>query len=258
MEQHYNKFSRWYNQLCEARKISQSASITESHHIVPRFAGGLNEPANLVRLTPREHFIAHRLLARFVILPAHIRAANCSIVIFSGKRHQKQLCSRQIEIARAASQKNLQVQCLSPAGQVFDSTLRELCLNTGLSYFTTNSKLRTCDNLVITAGKFKGWFISVNGLQEASSIIESRLKIATLNRQAGTRRQWQEAPKKSTRGSTVSLKDPSGAIQTFTSLREAEALTGNPWTSIQSCKGSLPYTFKFGAWKDWTLLFIGD
>lgn len=37
---------------------------TESHHIVPRCMGGGDEPANLVRLTPEEHYLAHQLLVR--------------------------------------------------------------------------------------------------------------------------------------------------------------------------------------------------
>ena len=36
----------------------------EQHHIVPRCLGGSNDEANLVLLSAREHFIAHRLLAK--------------------------------------------------------------------------------------------------------------------------------------------------------------------------------------------------
>ena len=37
---------------------------TEQHHIVPKSMGGTNDSCNLVRLTAREHFIAHWLLWR--------------------------------------------------------------------------------------------------------------------------------------------------------------------------------------------------
>ena len=37
-------------------------SLIERHHIVPKSAGGTDEASNLVYLTPREHFIAHKLL----------------------------------------------------------------------------------------------------------------------------------------------------------------------------------------------------
>jgi hypothetical protein len=37
----------------------------EVHHILPRSLGGTDDATNLVTLTPREHFFAHLLLARF-------------------------------------------------------------------------------------------------------------------------------------------------------------------------------------------------
>ena len=39
----------------------------ELHHIVPRALGGSNYKSNIVRLTYREHFLAHWLLTRFVV-----------------------------------------------------------------------------------------------------------------------------------------------------------------------------------------------
>lgn len=36
----------------------------ERHHILPKCMGGGNEAENLVRLTPEEHYLAHRLLAK--------------------------------------------------------------------------------------------------------------------------------------------------------------------------------------------------
>ena len=35
---------------------------SESHHIIPRCMGGGDEASNLVRLSPREHFVVHKLL----------------------------------------------------------------------------------------------------------------------------------------------------------------------------------------------------
>lgn len=37
----------------------------ESHHIIPRSLGGNNSKINKVLLTPREHYLAHRLLIKF-------------------------------------------------------------------------------------------------------------------------------------------------------------------------------------------------
>jgi hypothetical protein len=36
----------------------------ERHHVVPRCMGGGNEKANLVELTPEEHYVAHQLLVK--------------------------------------------------------------------------------------------------------------------------------------------------------------------------------------------------
>lgn len=61
-------YQKVYNALISHRKtnpLEKSDSVyTEVHHILPRCLGGSNEPENLVRLTAREHFIAHRLLVR--------------------------------------------------------------------------------------------------------------------------------------------------------------------------------------------------
>ena len=34
----------------------------ENHHILPKCFGGINDESNRVFLTPREHFVAHKLL----------------------------------------------------------------------------------------------------------------------------------------------------------------------------------------------------
>lgn len=48
----------------------------EEHHIVPRCVGGGDEPENLVYLTAREHFIAHRLLAKIYPNVNKVRVAD--------------------------------------------------------------------------------------------------------------------------------------------------------------------------------------
>jgi len=44
------------------RAITADDNTYERHHILPRSLGGSNDPQNLVKLTVREHYIAHRLL----------------------------------------------------------------------------------------------------------------------------------------------------------------------------------------------------
>ena len=64
------KYEQWYSALianASKRAWSRSSApcYVECHHIVPRSLGGMDTPENLVMLTAREHFIAHRLLCKF-------------------------------------------------------------------------------------------------------------------------------------------------------------------------------------------------
>ena len=53
-----------YNSLIERGKHRTLEGYSEKHHIIPRCMGGNNDSENLVKLTAREHFIAHRLLVK--------------------------------------------------------------------------------------------------------------------------------------------------------------------------------------------------
>lgn len=52
-----------YNQIIDrAKKRDIINEYTEMHHIIPRCIGGIDTNDNIIRLTGREHFIAHWLL----------------------------------------------------------------------------------------------------------------------------------------------------------------------------------------------------
>jgi hypothetical protein len=55
-------YQRIYDELILSRKESVPNGYTENHHIIPSSLGGSDEKSNLVRLTGREHWIAHLLL----------------------------------------------------------------------------------------------------------------------------------------------------------------------------------------------------
>ena len=58
-------YAKLYESLIESRRSkSIPQGYKEVHHIVPRSFGGSDDPTNLVALTAREHFVAHRLLAK--------------------------------------------------------------------------------------------------------------------------------------------------------------------------------------------------
>jgi len=59
-QHHYSRYQR----LMDALKGQFVDGYCEVHHIVPRSLGGSNDKDNLISLTPRQHYIAHWILAR--------------------------------------------------------------------------------------------------------------------------------------------------------------------------------------------------
>jgi hypothetical protein len=55
---------RIYDAIVDRRRGVAPVGYSEKHHVVPRCVGGSNDSTNVVRLTAREHFLAHRLLTR--------------------------------------------------------------------------------------------------------------------------------------------------------------------------------------------------
>jgi hypothetical protein len=53
-----------YERLIRRARHNYPFGLTERHHILPRSMGGTDDWDNLVRLTPREHYLAHLLLYR--------------------------------------------------------------------------------------------------------------------------------------------------------------------------------------------------
>lgn len=59
-------YQRIYNAFIADRRARRAKKLgyTERHHILPRSLGGGDEPSNLIRLTARDHYFAHCLLAK--------------------------------------------------------------------------------------------------------------------------------------------------------------------------------------------------
>lgn len=55
-----------YNNLITSRQTRKFKSVDyyEVHHILPKCLGGTNDKSNLIKLTAREHYIAHWLLTK--------------------------------------------------------------------------------------------------------------------------------------------------------------------------------------------------
>ncbi len=71
-----------YNDLIEYRKTNIPSGYIERHHIIPKSIGGSHDPENMVKLTGREHWIAHLLLHKIHKLSqtahaCHMMAMRC-------------------------------------------------------------------------------------------------------------------------------------------------------------------------------------
>lgn len=95
-------YQKVYTQLISHRKdnpLEKSKDLyTELHHILPRCLGGTDDEVNLVRLTAREHFIAHRLLAKMYPSVIDLRFAALKM---ARKRGSPFMNSRLFELYKA-------------------------------------------------------------------------------------------------------------------------------------------------------------
>lgn len=57
-------YRKIYESLIEKRKNEIFEGYGENHHILPKCLGGSDDPSNIVRLTAKEHYIAHLLLCK--------------------------------------------------------------------------------------------------------------------------------------------------------------------------------------------------
>lgn len=68
-----NKYTRWYYNIVTRAQTREIDSYTEKHHIIPRCLGGSNKKDNIAKLTPREHFVCHRLLTKMTQGAVHYK-----------------------------------------------------------------------------------------------------------------------------------------------------------------------------------------
>lgn len=92
-------YKKLYDKLMEFRLNTPPENVyTESHHITPVCMGGSGDRDNLVRLTAREHYLAHALLFK------HYRTTKLAHAWFSmvriGHKQERTFTSRQYEAAR--------------------------------------------------------------------------------------------------------------------------------------------------------------
>ena len=81
-----NKYSRWYFNIIYSAKLTPLIGTSEKHHILPKSLGGDNNKINLVKLTPKQHFICHRLLVKMTTGTARQKMVYAFWIMSNKKR----------------------------------------------------------------------------------------------------------------------------------------------------------------------------
>lgn len=115
-----SKYEIWHDAIIDRARSRCLSAYKETHHIYPRSFGGSDDPANLVDLTYREHFLIHWLLTRICAgnqKRKMVHAFHAMTLCANGTRA---IASWQFEVAkrvlanavreRMAERKRLQVQ----------------------------------------------------------------------------------------------------------------------------------------------------
>jgi len=79
-----------YNQLVFRSISRQLTEYSEKHHIIPKCMNGTNKSNNIVKLTAREHFLAHLLLVRIYPENIKLKFALKSMCTLQNKYHNGQ------------------------------------------------------------------------------------------------------------------------------------------------------------------------
>ena len=75
-----------YDRLIDRARGRFIDGYSEKHHVLPRCLGGSDDPDNLVRLTPEEHYVAHQLLVK--LHPGHLGLLSAAHVMTANTRGQ--------------------------------------------------------------------------------------------------------------------------------------------------------------------------
>lgn len=103
-------YRKLYNGLVSFRTLNplnkSKVVYTERHHIVPKCLGGSNSKENLVRLTGREHFLAHRILNKIYPDNADLKTA-LFLMCKSNRSNVRRVDSKLYEHLKTAQAKRM-------------------------------------------------------------------------------------------------------------------------------------------------------
>jgi hypothetical protein len=104
-----NKYQKIYDRLIKKALLeerSKNKGYYESHHIIPHSLGGSNKKENLVLLTLREHFVAHKLLVK--MYEGEKRAKMAVALFMMSNTRGIRISSRLYEEGRQSFLQNIQ------------------------------------------------------------------------------------------------------------------------------------------------------
>jgi hypothetical protein len=174
-----------YNQIINRAKDRVVEGYTEKHHIIPKCMNGTNNPDNLVKLTAREHFLAHWLLHEIYPNNADLRYAFWSMCRTSDNQKRYSPSSRIYEYSK---HKMLEVwQKFKPSESQVDSIKKRL---TGTKWYHkldgTNMRAMASDVVLESdgwlPGRFNGKSISSKANTEKEKKYHGKKRPATSNK----------------------------------------------------------------------------
>jgi hypothetical protein len=115
-------YTNLYHKFISSRPIRTRVAFDglERHHIIPRSIGGSNSKDNLIVLTAREHFIAHRILAKMYKGDDATKMALAVHRMATGAHKLKyRINSRTYQHLRELRSKAYQHWLKSPIGEAF-------------------------------------------------------------------------------------------------------------------------------------------
>lgn len=109
---HKSKYLNWYMNIVSDRKETERDGVSERHHILPRaiFPEHERDSWNLVSLTPREHFICHYLMTKFMRGSSYYKSLKAvSMFAMNGDGQKRTMTSREYQIIRESHSESMKI-----------------------------------------------------------------------------------------------------------------------------------------------------
>jgi hypothetical protein len=90
-------YQRIYDELIDNARLRILTGYKERHHIVPKCMGGTDDKDNLVNLTAKEHFIAHKLLCEIYVDNEKLKEAYWAMSIIKTDNRSYHISNNEYE-----------------------------------------------------------------------------------------------------------------------------------------------------------------